>query len=132
MQSAIIFFVVTVRIMKIVDGRKEISMKEKVVKRLNEEMLAYRRYLVSGVMTAEQLVEEAYGIALRQFIVEAMECLVEENRLSDELCNWLNEKECVLDYLYSLWMDCDISFIPELAEVLYNEVSHDREVHRNE
>ena len=124
--------VATVRIMKIVDGRKEISMKEKVVKRLNEEMLAYRRYLVSGVMTAEQLVEEAHGIALRQFIVEAMECLAEENRLSDELCNWMSEKECVLDYLYSLWMDCDISFIPELAEVLYNEVSQDREVHRNE
>ena len=124
--------VATVRIMKIVDGRKEISMKEKVVKRLNEEMLAYRRYLVSGVMTAEQLVEEAYGIALRQFIVEAMEQMAEENRLSDELCNWMSEKECVLDYLYSLWMDCDISFIPELAEVLYNEVLHDREVHRNE
>ena len=124
--------VVTVRIMKIVDGRKEISMKEKVIKRLEEEMLAYRRYLVSGVMTAEQLVEEAYGIALRQFIMEAMEQLAEDNRLSDELCNWLNEKECVLDYLYSLWMDCDISFIPELAEVLYNEVLHDREVHRNE
>ena len=124
--------VATVRIMKIVDGRKEISMKDKVVKRLNEEILAYRRYLVSGVMTAEQLVEEAYGIALRQFIMEAMEQLAEENRLSDELCNWLNEKECVLDYLYSLWMDCDISFIPELAEVLYNEVSQDREVHRNE
>ena len=34
-------------------------MKEKVIKRLEEEMLAYRRYLVSGVMTAEQLVEEA-------------------------------------------------------------------------
>ena len=53
--------VVTVHIMrKIVDGRKEISMKEKVVKRLNEEMLAYRRYLVSGAMTVEELVKEAY------------------------------------------------------------------------
>ena len=124
--------VVTVHIMKNVDGRKEISMKEKVLKRLESELLLYRRYLVSGAFTAEQLVEEAYGIALRQFIAEAMERLAEENRLSDELCNWLNEKECVLDYLYSLWMDCDISFIPELAEVLYNEVLHDREVHRNE
>lgn len=124
--------VVTVHIMKNVDGRKEISMKENVLKRLESELLLYRRYLVSGAFTAEQLVEEAYGIALRQFIMEAMEQLAEENRLSDELCNWLNEKECVLDYLYSLWMDCDISFIPELAEVLYNEVSHDREVHRNE
>ena len=124
--------VVTVRIMKIVDGRKEISMKEKVVKRLNEEMLAYRRYLVSGVMTAEQLVEEAYGIALRQFITEAMERLAEDNRLTDDLWSWLDGKENVLDYLYALWMDCDISLIPELAEVLYNEVSHDREVNRNE
>ena len=124
--------VVTVRIMKIVDGRKEISMKDKVVKRLNEEMLAYRRYLVSGVMTAEQLVEEAHGIALRQFITEAMERLAEDNRLTDDLWRWLDGKENVLDYLYALWMDCDISLIPELAEMLYNEVSHDREVHRNE
>ena len=107
-------------------------MKEKVIKRLEEEMLVYRRYLVSGVMTAEQLVEEAYEIALRQFIMEAIERLAEENRLSDELCCWLNKKEVLLDYLYSLWMDCDISFIPELAEVLYNEVLHDREVHSNE
>ena len=107
-------------------------MKEKVIKRIEEEMLAYRRYLVSGVMTAEQLVEEAYEIALRQFIMEAIERLAEENRLSDELCCWLNKKEVLLDYLYSLWMDCDISFIPELAEVLYNEVLHDREVHSNE
>ena len=107
-------------------------MKENLIKRLEEEMLAYRRYIVSGVMTAEQLVEEAYEIALRQFIMEAIERLAEENRLSDELCCWLNKKEVLLDYLYSLWMDCDISFIPELAEVLYNEVLHDREVHSNE
>ena len=118
--------VVTVRIMKIVDGRKEISMKEKVLKRLESELLLYRRYLISGAFTTEQLVEEAYGIALRQFITEAME------RLTDDLWHWLNEKENVLDYLYALWMDCDISLIPELAEMLYNEVSHDREVHRNE
>ena len=107
-------------------------MKEKVLKRLESELLLYRRYLVSGAFTVEQLVEEAYGIALRQFITEAMERLAEENRLSDELWSWLDEKENVLDYLYALWMDCDITFIPELAEVLYNEVSQDREVHRNE
>lgn len=124
--------VVTVHIMKNVDGRKEISMKENVLKRLESELLLYRRYLVSGAFTAEQLVEEAYGIALRQFIAEAMERLAEDNRLTDDLWHWLNEKENVLDYLYALWMDCDTSLIPELAEVLYNEVSHDREVHRNE
>ena len=107
-------------------------MKEKVLKRLESELLLYRRYLISGAFTTEQLVEEAYGIALRQFITEAMERLAEDNRLTDDLWNWLDEKENVLDYLYALWMDCDISLIPELAEVLYNEVSHDREVHRNE
>ena len=124
--------VVTAHILMCVDGRKETSMKEKVLKRLESELLLYRRYLVSGAFTAEQLVEEAYGIALRQFITEAMERLAEDNRLTDDLWHWLNEKENVLDYLYALWMDCDISLIPELAEVLYNEVSHDREVHRNE
>ena len=107
-------------------------MKEKVLKRLESELLLYRRYLSSGAFTAEQLVEEAYGIALRQFITEAMERLAEDNRLTDDLWSWLDEKENVLDYLYELWMDCDTSLIPELAEVLYNEVSHDREVHRNE
>lgn len=107
-------------------------MKENVLKRLESELLLYRRYLVSGAFTAEQLVEEAYGIALRQFITEAMERLAEDNRLTDDLWHWLNEKENVLDYLYALWMDCDTSLIPELAEVLYNDVSHDREVHRNE
>ena len=107
-------------------------MKEKVLKRLESELLLYRRYLVSGAFTVEQLVEEAYGIALRQFITEAMERLAEDNRLTDDLWSWLDGKENVLDYLYALWMDCDISLIPELAEVLYNEVSHDREVHRNE
>ena len=107
-------------------------MKEKVLKRLESELLLYRRYLVSGAFTVEQLVEEAYGIALRQFITEAMERLAEDNRLTDDLWSWLDGKENVLDYLYELWMDCDTSLIPELAEVLYNEVSHDREVHRNE
>ena len=107
-------------------------MKEKVLKRLESELLLYRRYLVSGAFTVEQLVEEAYGIALRQFITEAMERLAEDNILTDDLWSWLDGKENVLDYLYALWMDCDISLIPELAEVLYNEVSHDREVHRNE
>ena len=124
--------VVTVHIMKNVDGRKETSMKEKVLKRLESELLLYRRYLVSGAFTAEQLVEEAYGIALRQFITEAMERLAEDNRLTDDLWSWLDGKENVLDYLYALWMDCDTSLITELAEVLYNEVSHDREVHKNE
>ena len=124
--------VVTAHILMCVDGRKETSMKEKVLKRLESELLLYRRYLVSGAFTAEQLVEEAYGIALRQFITEAMERLAEDNRLTDDLWSWLDEKENVLDYLYALWMDCDISLIPELAEMLYNEVSHDREVHRNE
>lgn len=124
--------VVTAHILMCVDGRKETSMKEKVLKRLESELLLYRRYLVSGAFTAEQLVEEAYGIALRQFITEAMERLAEDNRLTDDLWSWLDGKENVLDYLYALWMDCDTSLIPELAEVLYNEVSHDREVHRNE
>lgn len=107
-------------------------MKEKIIKRLKDELYAYREYLISGSMTTEQLFEEAYGIALRQFIVEAIEQMADDNRLSDALCDWLDKKDDVLDYLYSLWMDCDTSLIPELADILYNEVTHDREVQENE
>ena len=64
--------------------------------------------------------------------MEAMEQLAEENRLSDELCNWLNEKECVLDYLYDLWMHNDTDLAEEFAEIIHTEIIYDMEEHRNE
>jgi hypothetical protein len=71
-------------------------------------------------------------MALKQFIVEAVEKLAEENRLSDAVFEWLDGKKSVLEYLYSLWLDCDASLVSGLADILINEVEHDREVHTYE
>lgn len=97
-------FVVTVRIMKIVDGRKEIFMKEKIVKRMEHELNEYREYLVSGKLTAQKILEEAYQLVIKQelyYIFENHNC----SRLSEEEWNWMNQQDNILDYLYDLWMN---------------------------
>ena len=104
-------------------------MRERVLQRMNDEFTSYRVYLVSGALTAEQLFEEAYQIVMKQEIMEAVERLQEDNRLSEAAWLWLDSKNSVLEYLYQLWMDCDFSLVSELMEVLYNELEHDREVY---
>ena len=89
-------FVVTVRIMKIVDGRKEIFMKEKIVKRMEQELNEYREYLVSGKLTAQKILEEAYQLVIKQelyYIFENHNC----SRLSEEELNWMNQQNNMLD-----------------------------------
>ena len=109
--------------------QKGVFMKERVLKRMNEEFASYRMYLVSGALTAEELFDEAYQIVLKQGIMEAVERLEEESRLCEATWSFLNRKENILEYLYQLWMDCDFSLVSELKEVLYNELVHDREVY---
>jgi hypothetical protein len=107
-------------------------MRDKVLERMEQELRAYREYLIAGKMTVEQLWDESCQMALKQFIVEAVEKLAEENRLSDAVFEWLDGKKSVLEYLYSLWLDCDASLVSGLADILINEVEHDREVHTYE
>ena len=104
-------------------------MRERVLKRMNEEFVSYRMYLVSGALTAEQLFDEAYQIVLKQEIMEAVKRLHEKGRICEGTWSFLNRKESVLEYLYQLWMDCDFSLVTELMEVLYNELMCDREVY---
>ena len=42
----------------------------------------------------------------------------------DDLWEFLNQQEEVLEYLYQLWMDCDYSFVSELAELIANEMEY--------
>lgn len=107
-------------------------MKENVIIRLETELKQYRKELVSGAYTAVQLVEEAYQIAMKQEIVEALQLLAGERSITDEVWEWLNRQENMLDYLYQLWMHSDINLVQELADILLDEVYYDREVHKNE
>lgn len=124
-------FVVTVRIMKIVDGRKEIFMKEKIVKRMEQELNEYREYLVSGKLTAQKILEEAYQLVIKQelyYIFENHNC----SRLSEEELNWMNQQDNMLDYLYDLWMHNDTDLAEEFAEIIHTEIIYDMEEHMNE
>ena len=123
--------VVTARIMKIVGGRKEISMKEAVLKRMEQELNAYREYLVYGELTAQKILEEAYQLVVKQelyYIFENHNC----NRLSEEEWSWMNQQDNILDYLYDLWMHNDTDLAEEFAEIIHTEIIYDMEEHRNE
>lgn len=103
-------------------------MKDNVIIRLKDEMLQYRKELISGAYTAAQLVEEAYQIALKQEIVEAMQLLADERRIPEEVWEWLGHREALLPYLYQLWIHSDANFVREMADLLLDEVFYDREV----
>lgn len=106
-------------------------MRDNVLKRMEQEVKDYQEYLVSGKLTAAQIVEEAY-----QFIVKQGLYYVFANynygRLSAEEWSWLNQQEHIVDYLYALWMGNDMDLTEEFAEIIYNELNLDMEVHTNE
>lgn len=119
-------------IMICVASRKENSMKEIVINRLEQEQVQFRTELVSGAYTAAQLVEEAYQIAVKEQIVECMHLIYGESQLSNNIWNWLNHQERILDYLYKLWIHSDVTFGQELADVLMNEMYYDKETSKYE
>lgn len=106
-------------------------MRDNVLKRMEQEVKEYREYLVSEKLTAEQIMEEAYQLVVKQGLYEVF---VNHNngRLSAEAWNWLNQQENIVDYLYSLWMDNDMDLAEEFAEIIHNELNLDMEVHTNE
>lgn len=105
-------------------------MRENVLRRMEQEVKGYREYLVSGELAA-QIVEEAYQLVVKQ----GLYCVFANHdcgRLSAEEWGWLNQQEHITDYLYSLWMGNDTDLTEEFAEIIYNELNHDMEVHSHE
>lgn len=107
-------------------------MKNTVIKRLRTELCSYREQLVTGDFTALQLFGEAYQIVMKTEIVDAAERLGEEEQLPEQLWEWMESKEEILEYLYQLMIYSDHSFSTEFMEILHREVEHDREVHSYE
>ena len=104
-------------------------MKDKVVKRMKQEITDYRKELVSGRMTAEQIVEQSYQFVVKQGLYTIFS---KSNKLSVDEWSWLFSQEDVLNYLYELWMHNDTDLTEEFAEIIYHEVNREMEVHRNE
>lgn len=126
-----IFIAVIVRLAKNAERRKEKFMREHVLKRMEQEVKDYQEYLVSGKLTAVQIVKEAYQLVVKQGLYEVF-ANYNNGRLSAEKWNWLNQQEHVVDYLYSLWMGNDTGLSEEFAGIILNEINHDMEVHTND
>ena len=106
-------------------------MKDMVLKRMQQEVIGYRQELVSGTMTAEQIVEQSYQFVVKQGLYYVFVNL-SMGRLSVDEWDMLGEKENITGYLYDLWMHSDADLNEEFVEIICNEVNHDMEVRRNE
>lgn len=123
--------VVIACIMKNAGGRKEFIMKETVLKRMEQELKEYRKYLVSGELTSQKMLEESYQFVVKQglyYVFENHNC----SRLAVAEWSWLNKQEHILDYLYSLWMHNDTDLTEEFAEIICTEIIFDMEEQTNE
>ncbi len=105
-------------------------MKDTVIKRMKQEVIGYRQELVSGKLTAEQIVEQSYQLVIKQGLYYAFTNL-KEDRLSLEEWNMLGENENITGYLYDLWMHSDADLTEEFAEIICNEVNLAMEVRKN-
>lgn len=106
-------------------------MKDKVLKRMKQEITDYRKELVSGRMIAEQIVEQSYQLVVKQGLYTIFSNC-NENKLSADEWSWLASQVQILNYLYELWMNHDTDLTEEFAEIIHHEMNRDMEVHRNE
>jgi len=106
-------------------------MRENVLKRMEEEVNKYRLELVSGSMTAKQIVEQSYQFAVKQSLYYVFENH-NASKLSVDEWNWLDGQKHIINYLYELWMDNDADLMDEFAEIIHNEMNLDMEVHKND
>ena len=103
-------------------------MKDRVLKRMEQEVTDYRSELVSGKMTAEQIVEQSYQFVVMQGLYTIFSNC-NENKLSADEWSWLASQVQILNYLYELWMNHDTDLTEEFAQIIQNELIHEMEVH---
>ena len=106
-------------------------MRASVLRRMEQEVIGYREHLISGMMTAEQIVDQSYQLVIKQGLYYVF-ANHNADKLSDDEWSWLKRQEHIIDYLYELWMHNDTDLTEEFAEIIHNEVNLDMEVHRNE
>lgn len=106
-------------------------MREIVIKRMKQEIDAYREYLVSGRVTASEIVEQAYQLVVKQglFYVFASH---NTEKVSEDIWECLCRQEHIINYLFEVWMSIDVDLSDEFAEIILNELKRSMEVHKDE
>lgn len=97
-------------------------MREDVLKRMEREVKGYRKYLESGKLAAERIVEEACQLVVEQGVYHVFadhDC----SRLSAEEWSWLNQQEHIVDCLYSLWIGNDMDLTEGFTEIIGNKLN---------
>lgn len=99
-------------------------MRNRVITRAMDEVNSLKKDLVSGQLTPEEIVDKCYEYYLK---VDLGAALIgqEGERLSDEELVWLNQKESITGYLFSLWMDTSLTVNQEIAEITFSELRND-------
>ena len=99
-----------------------------LIEKLNTELSAVREKAALSPITAGELSDLSYKIAIMQLCVDAVEYLQETGaKLPEGMIPWLMKMDNPLEYLYRLWLHSDYSFVPSLADVLTIEIEHDME-----
>lgn len=106
-------------------------MKKIVIRKSDNELKDYRQYLLSGILSAEQLLNHANEIVWREEIYSVISSMVEKH-FSKGKWNFIYNKDNTLVYLYQLWLKCDCSFTDELADIILDEMNYDMEVQSHE
>ena len=99
-----------------------------LIEKLNKELMTVKESAAFSPLTAEELSDHAYRIAIMQLCIDAIEYMAEGTGLSERKAEWVMEHSSPLEYLYGLWLDSDYSFVPSLAEVLDTALDYEMEV----
>lgn len=106
-------------------------MRENVIKRMEQEIDAYREYLVSGRVTAKEIVEQSYQLVVKQGLFYIFASHDTEN-VSETIWDCLSRQEHIINYLFDVWMNIDTDLSDEFAEIVLSELNRNLEVHKNE
>lgn len=106
-------------------------MRKIVIKRMAQEIDAYREYLVSGRVTAKEIVEQSYQLVVKQGLFYVFTSHNTE-KVSEAIWDCLSRQEHIINYLFEVWMSVDADLWDEFAEIVLNELNQSMEVHKNE
>jgi len=106
-------------------------MKEIIFHRMKSELATYRKYLVYGEFTSEQLVEQSYQFVIKQGLFQLFSNHYLSSLTCDELL-WLNKQEHIINYLYGLWMNNDNGLAEEFLSIIHYELKRDMGVCKSE
>ena len=99
-----------------------------IIEKLNKELITVKESAALSPLTASELSDVAYRIAMMQLCIDAIEHMEEKHILSECKAKWIMEQKDPLSYLYQLWLECDYSFHTSLADVLDVALDYEMEV----